>query len=43
VTELVALDAYQWPPSSEALAKKYGVDPRSVLRDQQRWRERWPT
>jgi histidinol-phosphate/aromatic aminotransferase/cobyric acid decarboxylase-like protein/imidazoleglycerol phosphate dehydratase HisB len=32
VTEPVALDAYQWPPSSEALALTYGLDVREILR-----------
>ena len=28
----VALDAYQWPPSNEAIAAKVGLDPRSIIR-----------
>jgi histidinol-phosphate aminotransferase/imidazoleglycerol-phosphate dehydratase/histidinol-phosphatase len=28
----VALDAYQWPPSTEALAVRVGLDPRAILR-----------
>ena len=28
----VALDAYQWPPSNEAIAEKVGLDVRSILR-----------
>jgi histidinol-phosphate/aromatic aminotransferase/cobyric acid decarboxylase-like protein/imidazoleglycerol phosphate dehydratase HisB len=28
----VALDAYQWPPSSEALAARVGLDARAILR-----------
>ncbi|MGA2293586.1 MAG: aminotransferase class I/II-fold pyridoxal phosphate-dependent enzyme [Acidimicrobiales bacterium] len=32
MTEPVALDAYQWPPSSEALALTYGLDVREILR-----------
>jgi histidinol-phosphate aminotransferase len=27
-----ALDAYQWPPSSEVLAERVGIDPRSIVR-----------
>ena len=27
-----ALEAYQWPPSSEALAARVGIDVRSILR-----------
>jgi histidinol-phosphate/aromatic aminotransferase/cobyric acid decarboxylase-like protein/imidazoleglycerol phosphate dehydratase HisB len=32
VTKPVALDAYQWPPSTDALAQKYGLDPRAIVR-----------
>jgi histidinol-phosphate aminotransferase/imidazoleglycerol-phosphate dehydratase/histidinol-phosphatase len=32
VSKPVALDAYQWPPSTEALAAQYGLDPRAILR-----------
>ncbi|MGC1419277.1 MAG: aminotransferase class I/II-fold pyridoxal phosphate-dependent enzyme [Acidimicrobiales bacterium] len=32
MTEPVALVAYQWPPSSEALALTYGLDVREILR-----------
>ncbi|MGB8180186.1 MAG: aminotransferase class I/II-fold pyridoxal phosphate-dependent enzyme [Acidimicrobiales bacterium] len=28
----VALEAYQWPPSSEVLARRVGIDPRSIVR-----------
>ncbi len=28
----VALEAYQWPPSNEAIAEKIGIDPRSIIR-----------
>ncbi len=28
----VALEAYQWPPSSEVIAQRVGLDPRSILR-----------
>ena len=28
----VALEAYQWPPSTEALARRVGIDPRSIVR-----------
>ena len=28
----MALDAYQWPPSTEALAARVGLDPRAILR-----------
>jgi histidinol-phosphate/aromatic aminotransferase/cobyric acid decarboxylase-like protein/imidazoleglycerol phosphate dehydratase HisB len=27
-----ALDAYQWPPSTEAIAKQVGLDPRAIVR-----------
>ena len=27
-----ALDAYQWPPSTESIARDQGLDPRSILR-----------
>jgi imidazoleglycerol phosphate dehydratase HisB/histidinol-phosphate/aromatic aminotransferase/cobyric acid decarboxylase-like protein len=27
-----ALEAYQWPPSSEVIAERWGVDPRSIVR-----------
>jgi histidinol-phosphate/aromatic aminotransferase/cobyric acid decarboxylase-like protein/imidazoleglycerol phosphate dehydratase HisB len=32
VTKPVALDAYQWPPSTDAIAAKVGLDPRSIIR-----------
>jgi histidinol-phosphate/aromatic aminotransferase/cobyric acid decarboxylase-like protein/imidazoleglycerol phosphate dehydratase HisB len=32
VTKPVALDAYQWPPSTDTLAKQYGLDARSIVR-----------
>ena len=28
----VALEAYQWPPSTEVLAERVGIDPRSIVR-----------
>jgi histidinol-phosphate/aromatic aminotransferase/cobyric acid decarboxylase-like protein/imidazoleglycerol phosphate dehydratase HisB len=28
----IALEAYQWPPSSEVLARRVGLDPRSIVR-----------
>ena len=27
-----ALDAYQWPPSTESIARDHGLDPRSIVR-----------
>jgi histidinol-phosphate aminotransferase/imidazoleglycerol-phosphate dehydratase/histidinol-phosphatase len=32
MTKPVALDAYQWPPSNEALAARAGLDPRAIIR-----------
>lgn len=32
MTKPVALDAYQWPPSTEAIADKVGLDPRAIIR-----------
>ena len=29
---VTALDAYQWPPSNEAIAASVGIDPRSIIR-----------
>lgn len=32
MTTPTALDAYQWPPSNEAIAARVGLDPRSIIR-----------
>jgi histidinol-phosphate aminotransferase len=32
MTEAVALDAYRWPPSNEAIAQRVGIDPRTIVR-----------
>jgi len=32
MTKPTALDAYQWPPSNEAIAARVGIDPRSIVR-----------
>jgi histidinol-phosphate/aromatic aminotransferase/cobyric acid decarboxylase-like protein/imidazoleglycerol phosphate dehydratase HisB len=32
VTTPVALDAYRWPPSTEEIAARLGIDPRDVIR-----------
>ena len=32
MTKPTALDAYQWPPSNDAIAALVGVDPRSIVR-----------
>ena len=29
---VAALDAYQWPPSTEVIAERVGIDPRSIVR-----------
>ncbi len=28
----VALEAYQWPPSTDAIARRVGIDPRAIVR-----------
>ena len=32
MTRPAALDAYQWPPSTEVLAQRVGLDPRAIIR-----------
>jgi len=32
MTRPTALEAYQWPPSNEAIAERLGLDPRSIIR-----------
>jgi histidinol-phosphate aminotransferase len=32
MTRPVALDAYQWPPSNEVIAERFGLDPRAIMR-----------
>ena len=32
MTTPIALDAYQWPPSNEAIGARVGLDPRSIIR-----------
>lgn len=32
MTNRVAIDAYQWPPSNEVIAQRVGLDPRAIIR-----------
>ena len=32
MTKPTALDAYQWPPSNDAIAARVGIDPRAIVR-----------